>query len=341
MNKSNPAISNVGVYLSEIGRIAILSKDQQLFHTKRIRRWLDWPDGAEKAPIGIQKLGKRSMDRMVETNLRMVVSIAKKYSNQGVPMEDLIQEGNLGLIAACQKFDPERGYCFSTFSYWWIRQGITRCLANTSRLIRIPCNASELSRKLRKAQMDWMAENGNLPSPEQLAELLDQPLERIRLAIQSTTMQPRSLDALAIEDGSPLLDVLYIEHFNDADEILDRETTMDRLIELIANLPTLERMSIEGVVFERLTHREVAERLELSTTRVGQLYRLAVQRLKSWVEIYAAEPTDKTCPQAGTGLPISINRVIMTNSLQRATPEPGSKQTPNTKECYENVALPA
>jgi RNA polymerase sigma factor (sigma-70 family) len=341
MNKTTPAISNIGVYLSEIGRIAILSKDQQLFHAKRIRSWLDWDGGAEKAPTAVQRLGKKSMDRMVETNLRMVVSIAKKYSNQGVPMEDLIQEGNLGLIAACQKFDPERGYCFSTFSYWWIRQGITRCLANTSRLIRIPCNASELARKLRKAQMDWMAIHGNLPSPEQLAELLDQPLERIRLAIQSTTMQPRSLDALAVEDGSPLLDVLCVEHFSETDELIDRETTMDRLIELIANLPTLERMSIEGVVFERLTHREVAERLELSTTRVGQLYRLGVQRLKGWVEIDTAVPAEKACPQADTGLPISVNRVIMAHGLQRATPESALEQTTNSKERYENVALPA
>jgi len=281
------------------------------------------------------------MDRMVESNLRMVVSIAKKYTNQGVPMEDLIQEGNLGLITACQKFDPERGYCFSTFSYWWIRQGITRCLANTSRLIRVPCNTSELSRKLRKAQMEWLAAYGKNPSPEQLAEELNQPVERIKMAIQATVMQPRSLDALVVEDGSPLIEVLSLDCGDDHEDSIEREATMDQLCDLIARLPTLERMSIEGVAFERLTHREIAERLELSTTRVGQLYRLAVQRLKAWVETGAAGQEVKDCHDADTGLPVSVNRAIIANSLRRATPESGSHQNTTDKQRYENVALPA
>lgn len=336
---TNPQSSSIiGNYLSEIGKIAILSKDQQLFHGKRIRRWLDWPGGEDAAPSGVKKLGQRSMNRMVESNLRMVVSIAKKYANQGVSIEDLIQEGNLGLMIACRKFDPERGYCFSTFSYWWIRQGITRSLANTSRIIRVPCNTSDLTRKIKKAQTDWLAKHSRFPTTDELAKLLKQPVDRIELALQATLMQPRSLDEIS-QGGSPLVDLIPALDDGSGDD-LEGEVMMDRLMDMIEKLPTLERMALEGVAFQRLTHREVANRLELSTTRVGQLYRLAVQRLRERVQLEDAALEALSCNKTDTALTSVRVRANVPLSTDQAKPTSAIHPTHLSQKKYENVALP-
>lgn len=320
---------SMATYLGEIGRIAILSKDQQLQHCKRIRRWLDWPEGRNAAPPGVARAGKRSMDRMVESNLRMVVAIAKKYSGQGVPLEDLIQEGNIGLLTACEKFDPERGYCFSTFSYWWIRQGMTRCLANSSRLIRIPCNTSELARKLRRAQMEFQGRVGRLPTTEELAELVEQPLARVKTALEATAMQPRSLDELVSEDGSPLGDLIAAEDQGGSEQQLERQLQEERLARALAQLPDLERLALEGIVFGRLSHREVAEQLQLSSTRVGQLQRQAVNRLRNLFAL-AATPATET----ETGLSNDQVPVMITVAVERPAVAP-------TQLCFENLVLPA
>jgi len=320
---------SMATYLTEIGRIAILSKDQQLQHCKRIRRWLDWPQGRQEAPPGVARAGKRSMNRMVESNLRMVVAIAKKYSGQGVPLEDLIQEGNIGLLTACEKFDPERGYCFSTFSYWWIRQGMTRCLANSSRLIRIPCNTSELARKLRRAQTDFQGSCGRLPTTEELAELVEQPLARVKMALEATAMQPRSLDELVSEDGSPLGDLIASGDDHDSERQLERQLQEERLLRAMAELPDLERLTLEGIVFGRLSHRELAEQLQLSSTRVGQLQRQAVNRLRSMFAA-AALPV----PETNTDLINGRDPVMITVAVER----PVSSMV---QLCFENVVLPA
>jgi RNA polymerase sigma factor (sigma-70 family) len=313
-------------YMAEVGRIAILSKDQQLLHCKRIRRWLDWPEGRDAAPPGVARAGKRSMDRMVESNLRMVVSVAKKYSGQGVPMEDLIQEGNIGLLTACQKFDPERGYCFSTFSYWWIRQGMTRCLANCSRMIRVPCNISELARKIRRTQVDFLGSYGRQPTQEELAEIVEQPLSRVKVAMGATAMQPRSLDELVNDDGSPLGELIAAES-NDNDRQLERQLQEDRLLVAMGKLPELERMILEGVVFERMSQRELAEQLQLSTTRVGQLQRQAVNRLRYH---FAATPIDTAVPETET----VSNQVSAFSST-------GIRVSGSVQLCFENLVLPA
>lgn len=314
-------------YLTEIGRIAILSKDQQLLHCKRIRRWLDWPGGREAAHPAVARAGKRSMDRMVESNLRMVVSVAKKYTGQGVPLEDLIQEGNIGLLTACEKFDPERGYCFSTFSYWWIRQGMTRCLANSSRLIRIPCNTSELARKLRRAQMDFQGRHGRMPSIDELAEAVDQSISRVKTALEAAAMQPRSLDKLVTEDGSPLGDLIAAEDQGLGEEQLERQLQEERLASALAELPDLERMTLEGIVFGRLSQREVAEQLQLTTTRVGQLQRQAVNRLRNLFRLQNASSSSDTniSPDDAT--------VMITVPVERPA-------APSTTLRFENVPLP-
>ena len=323
------ADGSMSAYLGEIGRIAILSKDQQLFHCKRIRAWLDWPGGRDAAPASVSRAGKRSMDRMVESNLRMVVSVAKKYAGQGLPIEDLIQEGNIGLLHACEKFDPERGYCFSTFSYWWIRQGITRCLANASRLIRVPCNTSELARKLRRIQMDWLSIHGRSATVDELAEASGQPVSRVKMAIQASAIQPRSLDQLVADDCSPLGDLIAHQPDESTDQALERQLQFERLERALSDLPDLERLTMEGVVFKRLSHREVASQLQLSTTRVGQLQRSATQRLQQMfhadVDLASGNAdTDKNTDQAGAFVTVILD-------------EGASSTTAQTTACYENV----
>ena len=317
----------MGAYLREIGRIAILSKDQQLQHCKRIRRWVDWHEGRAAAPVGVARAGKRSMDRMVESNLRMVVSVAKKYSGQGVPIEDLIQEGNIGLLTACQKFDPERGYCFSTFSYWWIRQGMTRCLANSSRLIRLPCNTSELARKLRRTQTEFLGVHGRQPTRQELAELVNQPLNRVNVALEATAMQPRSLDALVNEEGSPLGDLIAAVEC-DHDQQIERQLQEEKLVLAMERLPDLERMTLEGIVFGRLSQREIAEQLQLSSTRVGQLQRQAVNRLRQLFTVEASVTAETDADMANEQAHGVVT--VVTELSPRST----------TQSCFENVLLP-
>ena len=148
-------------YLGEIGRIPILTKELQLIHCRRIRVWLDWPEGRDKAPRKVQRQGKRSLELMTTSNLRLVVSIAKKFTHRGLDLLDLVQEGNLGLIRGLEMFDPTRGYAVSTYVYWWIRQSITRALQLTSRTIRLPCQVVDCYNKAQKfiATIRWKKGN--------------------------------------------------------------------------------------------------------------------------------------------------------------------------------------
>lgn len=268
-------------YINECKKIAILSKEQQLQHGRHVRRWIDWPGGPNAAPKHIQRLGKRSRDRMIETNLRWVVTIANKYVGQGVPYEDLIQEGNLGLILATEKFEPKRGCCFTTCAYWWIRQSITRALSNMSRTIRVPCNASELARKYKALESEWMGTMGRRPTPEEAADILGESVRRIELSIQSIIIQPRSLDQLLVEDGTPLIEMIFSNGLTTSTEDSSAELEEVMLRNMIETLPPLEKLAVEGIVFERLTQREIAQKLSLSSARVGQLYRSAEKRLKA------------------------------------------------------------
>lgn len=286
-------------YFAEIKKIAVLSRNQQLQFGRAVREWLDWPEGADNAPDQVRRKGMRARKRMVETNLRLVLKIANKYEGQGLSLMDLVQEGSLGLIAAVEKFEPVRGYCFTTCAYWWIRQSMTRALANTSRTIRVPCNASELGRKIRVAEMECLRANGRLPSPVEIADFLGEKLSRVEAAIQAVHVQPSSLDQLEI-DYLPV----GVGVWDGCDDGDATEGDIEALHGYIAALPNLERMTIEGVVFESLTKREVADRLSLSTTRVGQLYRSAEARLRQMAGTAPQHPSREV--KALTNDPVSV-----------------------------------
>ena len=133
--------SEFSQYLTDIGRFPVLSRESQLRHCQNIHRWVNWEGGRDAAPKNVHRSGSRSLETMVRTNLRLVVSIAKKYTGKGVDLQDLIQEGNIGLIRGLEMFDPTRGYQVSTYCYWWVRQGITRAIHSYARTIRMPINS--------------------------------------------------------------------------------------------------------------------------------------------------------------------------------------------------------
>ena len=263
-------MGSVNAYLNEIGRVAVLSKEQQLSHSRRVREWLDYDGGKDAAPKAIQRMGKRSMDRMVESNLRIVIEIAKKYTNNKAELEDLIQEGNLGLITAVEKFDPTRGYCFSTCAYWWVRQGITRFLSNQSRTIRLPCNVTEAGRKIEGYRIKVSRERGRGPSIAEIAEALSMKESQVLFTLQALSIEPQSLDGASaghrsMETGAKH-ELIAAKTISDeeVEELRGLDAALESVREMVERLPTLERLSVEGVAFDRLTQREVAESLHLS-----------------------------------------------------------------------------
>lgn len=274
----------IGDYLSSIGKVSILSRSAQLFHSRRIRKWVDWPGGREKAPKAVSRAGIISRRRMIESNLRMVVAMAKNYANQGVPLEDLIQEGNIGLMTACEKFDPERGYCFSTFSYWWIKQAMIRSLANHSRLIRVPCSMGEMSRKVKQAVEEYKKKHGRQPTKKQISDITGIRLESVELAIQSSIIQPMSYDQTATDSTTSLVNMIPAP---DTGEDIETRDMIDKLNEMIEELPELERMVVTNVVIQGMTFQAVGQALGMSGVRAGRVYRDAVARLQSIAQIEA------------------------------------------------------
>lgn len=185
---------SVQLYLREIGRVRLLSAKEEIELARRI--------------AGGDELAKK---RLVQANLRLVVSVAKKYQNRGLPFLDLIQEGNLGLIRAAEKFDAERGYKFSTYATWWIRQGVTRALADKSRTIRVPVHMVETINNLRKATRKLSQELGRRPTLEDLAKAMNCSITKVK-EVLSANRVPMSLDTpLGEDEDNSLADVVQDE----------------------------------------------------------------------------------------------------------------------------------
>ncbi len=215
----------VKVYLREIGRVPLLSSDEEIELAVKIA------EGDEKA--------KR---RLAEANLRLVVSIAKKYVGRGMYFLDLIQEGNVGLIKAVDKFDYTKGFKFSTYATWWIRQAITRAIADQARTIRIPVHMVEIINRLKRLQSQLLHENGYEPTEEMLAEKLEMPVERVR-EIMRVAQEPVSMETpIGPEEDSRLMDFIRDEDALAPDE---------------AALKTITNEDIDGVL-KTLTDREEA-----------------------------------------------------------------------------------
>jgi len=278
--------SELSQYLTDIGRFPVLSRESQLRHCQSIHRWIHHEGGRDAAPANIQRVGKRSLETMVKTNLRLVVSIAKKYTNKGVALEDLIQEGNIGLIRGLELFDPSRGYQVSTYCYWWVRQGVTRAIHSYGRTIRMPINSHELLVKIRRHRQTILSETGKYPSIEQTAEYMDLTINRVKELLNSWEMTNcSSLDAKAHHDdgGSNIVDLIpnpTSTSENDPTEYLLSTAGDLKLRAAILGLSDTEQLIIEGIYEDDRSQKHIGEELNVSRTRVGQVHSRAIKKLR-------------------------------------------------------------
>jgi RNA polymerase sigma factor (sigma-70 family) len=284
----------VGVYLHEISRTPLLDAAQEVDLAKAIEAGLYAEylldegkprDGVKKSDLErIVADGERAKDRFIRANLRLVVSIARRYVRSGMPMLDLIQEGNTGLVRAVEKFDYERGYKFSTYATWWIRQAISRAIAQQERTVRLPVHLVEDVNRMRNVQRQLTRELGSDPEPEQIAASLGVPVERVHELIR-WSQDTVSLDTPVGDDGDTNLGDLVADSDSPSPEdIVLGALERQRIEGLLGHLDDRSagimraRYGLEDGREHSLT--EVASRFSLSRERIRQLEIQALGRLR-------------------------------------------------------------
>jgi len=280
----------ISLYLSDIARHPILSREAQLRHAYRIRAWVNYiPPGSTEpdrtaAPPNVARLGKRSLDIMVRTNLRLVVHLAKRYQNRGLELSDLIQEGSLGLIRGIELFDPTRGYAFSTYSYWWIRQSISRAIYNTSRTIRLPINVQDLATKIKRTMHTFATAYGRPPSLQELSDELEVPCDRISETLLSCVITDcTSIDALCQLSDSSILEVLTTDEptLNESPERALLTTEREELVHrAIDKLEPVQRLLVRSIYFDNRSLHQLSEELDISRYRISSMYKKAMHQLR-------------------------------------------------------------
>ena len=254
-------------YLQEIGREDLLSTDEEVELAQRIR-----------------KGDRKALDKLTKANLRFVVSVAKQYQNQGLSLPDLINEGNLGLIKAAEKFDETRGFKFISYAVWWIRQSILQAIAEQSRIVRLPLNQVGSVNKINRMLNKFEQENERRPSVDEISEQIDLPEDKVGEAMLANTRHV-SVDAPFVDgEDNSLLDVLV----NDDAPLADRQLILESLREEISNvLQTLndrERCVIKafyGIGEPEMTLEEIGNKYGLTRERVRQIKEKAIRRLRN------------------------------------------------------------
>ena len=260
----------VKVYLKEIGRVPLLTPDEE------VQLALDIQKGG--------KDGERAKQRLSEANLRLVVSIAKRYVGRGMQFLDLIQEGNLGLIKAVEKFDHTKGFKFSTYATWWIRQAITRAIADQARTIRIPVHMVETINKVIRVSRQLLQELGHDPSPEEIAAEMDMPVDKVR-EILKIAQEPVSLETpIGEEEDSHLGDFIPDEGASEPSEAASFTLLQEQLVDVLSTLTPREEKVLKlrfGIEDGRpRTLEEVGKEFNVTRERIRQIEAKALRKLR-------------------------------------------------------------
>ncbi|MFY9250121.1 MAG: RpoD/SigA family RNA polymerase sigma factor [Vulcanococcus sp.] len=280
---------SIGWYLSNIGRVPLLTPAEEIelaHHVQAMKRLKELPAAELTARQKHQiRMGTRARDRMMAANLRLVVSVAKKYQNQGLELLDLVQEGAIGLERAVDKFDPAMGYKFSTYAYWWIRQGMTRAIDNSARTIRLPIHVSEKLSKMRRITRELSHRFGRQPNRLELAHAMGmQPEELEELITQSAPCASLDAHARGDEDRSTLGELIADPNSNESMDSMDRNLQKEHLGTWLSQLNERERKIIElrfGLAGqEPLTLAEIGRQINVSRERVRQLESKAILKLR-------------------------------------------------------------
>ncbi|MBI9062517.1 MAG: sigma-70 family RNA polymerase sigma factor [Marinilabiliaceae bacterium] len=263
---TNRESASLDKYLQEIGREELISVEEEVELAQRIK-----------------KGDQIALEKLTRANLRFVVSVAKQYQNQGLSLPDLINEGNLGLIKAAEKFDETRGFKFISYAVWWIRQSILQALAEQSRIVRLPLNQVGSLNKINKAYSKFEQENERKPSPEELAEKLELPADKVADTMR-VSGRHISVDAPFVEgEDNSLLDVLVNSDSPNADKALMNESLIREIERALATLTERECDIIKlffGIGCQEMTLEEIGERFGLTRERVRQIKEKAIRRLR-------------------------------------------------------------
>ncbi|HHU58658.1 sigma-70 family RNA polymerase sigma factor [Geofilum rhodophaeum] len=263
---TNRESASLDKYLQEIGREELISVEEEVELAQRIK-----------------KGDQAALEKLTKANLRFVVSVAKQYQNQGLSLPDLINEGNLGLIKAAEKFDETRGFKFISYAVWWIRQSILQALAEQSRIVRLPLNQVGSLNKINKAYSKFEQEHERKPSPEELADQLELPADKVADTLR-VAGRHISVDAPFVEgEDNSLLDVLVNSDSPNADKTLINESLAREIERALATLTERESDIIKlffGIGCQEMTLEEIGERFGLTRERVRQIKEKAIRRLR-------------------------------------------------------------
>ena len=302
---SQPKLSgdSVRAYLRDIGRIPLLEHDEEILLGRKVQRLMQIKEAESELEVkdneSLAKVlglsakelrrelrdGEKAKDKMVTANLRLVVSVAKKYTKRNMELLDIIQEGTIGLVRGVEKFDPGRGYKFSTYAYWWIRQGITRAIAEKSRAIRLPIHVTENLNKLKKAQRELSQINGAMPNVFQLSDHLGLTVDEIK-DLMCKARQPASLEIKIGENRDTSLMDLLEDSKQIPDDLLEAACIKDDICEMIGDLPEMQaavismRYGIGSDVMEPMSMTAIGQVLNMSRDRVRTLEHKALKSLR-------------------------------------------------------------